>query len=126
LSRPDHRFREFRINWNKIRRGEEMSREDWMNCRAQAKDILEQVLSSADVVVTTLSQAGEEFMRRLVTPSVIAIDEAAKASEPEMWNVLAGYRECPVILVGDDRQLSPTVISSYEANNFARQLQLSF
>jgi hypothetical protein len=125
LTRSRSKYQPFRVNWERIRHGEEMTSEDWTAARAQAKEIMEDVLKAADIVVATLSLAGEAFMKLNFQPSVIAVDEAAKASEPELWNIFAGYNECPVILVGDDRQLSPTVMSSASTNSFAPQLQLS-
>ena len=53
------------------------------------------------------------------------VDEAAKSTEPETWNVLGNYRPRVFLLVGDHQQLKPTVVSSLTENNFAPQLSIS-
>ena len=94
--------------------GEDMTSDDLKAFRAHTKALREHVLSNADVVVATLSAAGEDYLRSYFHPDVIVIEEAAKVQEPEMWNVFACYEAGKYILIGDQKQLGP-----YNANSIA-------
>jgi hypothetical protein len=52
---------------------------------------MDDVMSSADVLVMMLSMAGEDVVHEHTKPDVIAVDEAGKVLEPEMWTPA-----CPV------------------------------
>ncbi|KAJ9410919.1 hypothetical protein DTO045G8_1240 [Paecilomyces variotii] len=100
------KFREF---WQQYKRNENFSRETLAAFRDVTKQLRQEVLGRADVVVCTLSRAGEDAMQTEFYPDVIAVDEAAKASESDLWNVLAydsrvnssGGRPPPAAASGD-------------------------
>ncbi|KAJ9209476.1 hypothetical protein DTO166G4_8919 [Paecilomyces variotii] len=116
------KFREF---WQQYKRNENFSRETLAAFRDVTKQLRQEVLGRADVVVCTLSRAGEDAMQTEFYPDVIAVDEAAKASESDLWNVLA-YDSRVNLLVGDHRQLRPLVISQDDdKNGFSAQLGMS-
>lgn len=69
---------------------------------------IQQVLSSADVVCTTLTIDEELLGDRQF--DLVVVDEACQATEPAIWQaVLRGSR---VIFAGDHCQLAPTVVSA--------------
>ncbi|QDU88247.1 ATP-dependent RecD-like DNA helicase [Pirellulimonas nuda] len=75
--------------------------------RMMERRIVQQVLSSADVVCTTLT-LDEELLgdRRF---DLVVIDEACQATEPALWQaMLRGDR---LVLAGDHCQLPPTILS---------------
>jgi senataxin len=75
-----------------------------------------EILSSADVICTTLSGAGHDYMAALQFDfDTVIIDEAAQSVEPSSLIPLKyGCRRC--ILVGDPQQLPPTVLSRVATN----------
>lgn len=80
--------------------------------RAATRALRDDVLARADVVVTTLFSTSETSLRCNPQPILIAVDEAAKIAEPELWPVLAFYHPRAWLLVGDQLQLRPTIPSS--------------
>uniref|UniRef100_A0A7S3EAG3 Uncharacterized protein n=1 Tax=Rhodosorus marinus TaxID=101924 RepID=A0A7S3EAG3_9RHOD len=83
------------------------------------RDEIDNIVSSATLVFTTLNSAGHDFLRRSsgVFDCVI-LDEAAQAVEPEALIplTLVGPRKPPhCIMVGDPRQLPATVFSNVPA-----------
>ena len=73
-----------------------------------------QALAAADVVVCTCSAAGDTFISSLRFPFLL-VDEAGQAAEPEVVVPLVnGVRR--VVLVGDPKQLPPSV-QSVQAKN---------
>jgi hypothetical protein len=73
------------------------------------------LLQSADVVVSTLSSSGQQQVVEHVVASrirfdVVIVDEAAQTTEPSVLIPLR-YGCNQLILVGDPRQLPPTVLS---------------
>jgi len=82
---------------------------DWAN---QLEDrLLDQVLSSADVITATLVGVAHPVLAKYNFKTVV-IDEAAQALEPACWIAIA--KASRVIMTGDPLQLPPTV-KSYEA-----------
>jgi senataxin len=77
------------------------------------------LLRDADVVVSTLSSAGQQqLIEHLVTSRIVydvaIVDEAAQTTEPSVLIPLR-YGCTQLILVGDPRQLPPTVLSDAAA-----------
>ncbi len=118
------RWTEFRQAFDQYSRGEEMTSDDMTAFRAHTKALREHVLGNADVVVATLSAAGEAYLRSHFPADVIVVEEAAKVQEPEMWNVFAGYTAGKYILVGDQKQLGPHVPTPIAAT-FNEPMRLS-
>lgn len=71
-------------------------------------DLIQQELTSARVIVTTLISSASNYLDKLPFETVI-IDEASQATEPECW--VAMLKAERVILAGDHKQLPPTVKS---------------
>jgi senataxin len=84
------------------------------------------LLAEADVICCTLSRAGHKDLNDLVdNVKLLIIDEASQATEPSCLIPLR-FNSSLCIMVGDPRQLPPTVISKeatrlkYEYSLFAR------
>ncbi|KAI9819654.1 MAG: hypothetical protein M1826_001115 [Phylliscum demangeonii] len=95
-------------------------------------ELREYVVAQADVIVTTCSNAAEGFITRSCHPDVLFVDEAARPVELDLVIPIAFYGPRIVVLVGDEKQLRPTVktygkkSSDKKAINcFASQLAIS-
>ena len=77
------------------------------------KDIQEIITKSAPVIVTSCIGAQRllESDESGVTFPIVVLDEAAQTTEPALICALASAKARQVILVGDTRQLPPTVAS---------------
>ena len=71
-------------------------------------EAISDVLESAQVIATTNSTSGSEFLRDMVFDLAV-VDEATQATEPSALIPLVRAKK--VIMAGDHRQLPPTVIS---------------
>lgn len=80
--------------------------------RMLERHIVQQVLSSADVVCTTLTVDEELLGDRHF--DLVVVDEACQATEPAIWQ--ATLRADRIVLAGDHCQLPPTVISKKAAD----------
>jgi AAA domain-containing protein len=60
------------------------------------------LIASADVVVTTAlsNNTAHDWIGRSSNFDTIIVDEAGKASEPQVWNVLASYNPRIFLQVG--------------------------
>ncbi len=77
------------------------------HARQMERHIVQQVLSSADVVCTTLTLDEDLLGDRSF--DLVVIDEACQSTEPAIWQaMLRGKR---LVLAGDHCQLPPTVLS---------------
>ncbi|RDW86976.1 uncharacterized protein DSM5745_03618 [Aspergillus mulundensis] len=83
------------------------------------------VLSRTNVLVCTPFAAGTPAVRENVHPDVVAVDEAARLAEPELWPVLAYHDPRVLLLVGDHRQLKPLIFSKPPEAPFSLPLELS-
>ncbi|EEH05190.1 DNA helicase [Histoplasma capsulatum G186AR] len=84
------------------------------------------IIRHADVVVTTLSNAGTEWIKLNANFDAIFLDEAGQAPEPQVWNALAVHKPRVFIQFGDPRQLPPFCKSStVRENNFYLVLHTS-
>ncbi|KAF3910108.1 hypothetical protein AA313_de0204025 [Arthrobotrys entomopaga] len=87
------------------------------------REFMQQVLDEANILCATLSGAGHDTLRNLnVEFETVVIDEAAQSIELSALIPLKfGCRKC--IMVGDPKQLPPTVLSR-EASKFAYEQSL--
>jgi ATP-dependent RNA/DNA helicase IGHMBP2 len=75
--------------------------------------LIDQILSSANVITSTLVGASSNILQKIKFKTVV-IDEAAQALEPASWIPIT--RASKVILAGDPLQLPPT-IKSFKAKS---------
>ncbi|ENN95804.1 DNA helicase [Methanocaldococcus villosus KIN24-T80] len=75
------------------------------------KDIVDDILKKADVVVATNSMAGSEILKDYYF-DVAVIDEASQAMEPSCLIPITKANK--LIMAGDHKQLPPTVLSDNE------------
>ncbi|KAF3901570.1 hypothetical protein ABW21_db0202407 [Orbilia brochopaga] len=87
------------------------------------REFMQQVLDEANILCATLSGAGHDTLRNLnVEFETVIIDEAAQSIELSALIPLKfGCKKC--IMVGDPKQLPPTVLSR-EASKFAYEQSL--
>lgn len=77
--------------------------------KQREKEVVKEILSSAEVVLCTNTGAADPFIRKLSSFDLVVIDEAGQAIEPSSWiPILQGKR---TILAGDTCQLAPVVLS---------------
>ncbi|KAI7875357.1 P-loop containing nucleoside triphosphate hydrolase protein [Lichtheimia hyalospora FSU 10163] len=74
--------------------------------RARERKVLDQVMTGADVLISTLNGCGSKTMMKREF-DVVIIDEATQALEAECWIALLKGKKA--ILAGDHLQLPPTV-----------------
>lgn len=79
------------------------------NFKKKEKEIIREVLSNADVVLSTNIGAADPLVRRIGCFDLVIIDEAGQAIEPSCWIPILQGKRC--ILAGDQRQLAPVVLS---------------
>ncbi|CAM6100030.1 unnamed protein product [Calypogeia fissa] len=73
------------------------------------KELVEETIRQADVVLCTNTGAGDNLVRQVGPFGLVVIDEAGQAIEPSCWiPLLQGKR---AVLSGDVCQLAPTVLS---------------
>lgn len=77
--------------------------------KKKEKEMMNEVLSSAQVVLATNTGAADPLIRRLETFDLAVIDEAGQAIEPSCWIPILQAKRC--ILAGDQCQLAPVVLS---------------
>ncbi|MCO5607722.1 hypothetical protein L7F22_061921 [Adiantum nelumboides] len=73
------------------------------------KEVIDEVLKNAQVVISTNTSSGEPFVQKLPAFDMVLIDEAAQAVEPACWIPLLKGRRA--ILTGDPCQLAPIILS---------------
>jgi len=84
------------------------------------------VLRTADIVVTTISNAASPILRNDFQPCVIVVDEAGRLTEGEIWPLFANYGRVLMVFLGDCKQTGPVVRAGPAANGFCAQLELPF
>ncbi|KAJ1411467.1 P-loop containing nucleoside triphosphate hydrolase [Sesbania bispinosa] len=77
--------------------------------KKKEKQTINEVLSSAQVVLATNTGAADPLIRRLGTFDLVVIDEAGQAIEPSCWIPILQGKRC--ILAGDQCQLAPVILS---------------
>ncbi len=94
------------------RRQRKMMYQEYKELKKWSKDlehkITTDIIDRAPVVATTLIGASHHSITDIIYDYVI-IDEASQALEPECWNVILKAKK--IILVGDHKQLPPTIKS---------------
>ncbi|GAU34717.1 hypothetical protein TSUD_16900 [Trifolium subterraneum] len=73
------------------------------------KQTINEVLSSAQVVLATNTGAADPLIRQLDDFDLVVIDEAGQAIEPSCWIPILQAKRC--ILAGDQCQLAPVIFS---------------
>ncbi|KAK2749152.1 hypothetical protein FQN57_006767 [Myotisia sp. PD_48] len=119
------KFVEWTVLMNRYQRGEQINDKLIIELRQETEQLRKYVLQKAHIIACTLTNAGGAWMRKVLKPDVIVVDEAAKARESEMWNILSDYRPIAILLAGDQNQLRPFVQDSPAENNFALQMSIS-
>lgn len=82
-----------------------------------AKKCKQRVFKEADVIVTTLSSSNNEYFKAIRSKfTLLIVDEASQASE--LTTLIPFCHNIPkAVLIGDPKQLPPTVLSSEVADN---------
>ncbi|XP_006647757.2 DNA-binding protein SMUBP-2-like [Oryza brachyantha] len=73
------------------------------------KETIREVLSDAQVVLSTNTGAADPLIRRTCCFDLVIIDEAGQAIEPSCWIPILQGKRC--ILAGDHCQLAPVILS---------------
>jgi predicted DNA helicase len=101
---------------------------EWLGLRERADALFEEaerleqeaidaVVSAADVVCSTNATAGSDLMGNRVF-DVLVVDEATQATAPSCWIPMVHARRA--ILVGDHKQLPPTILNPEAASSGLR------
>lgn len=77
--------------------------------KRKEKETVKEVLSDAQVVLSTNIAAADPVIRRLGSFDLVVIDEAGQAIEPSCWIPILQGKRC--LLAGDQCQLAPVVLS---------------
>ncbi|KAG9132267.1 hypothetical protein Leryth_026296 [Lithospermum erythrorhizon] len=77
--------------------------------KRKEKEIVQEILSNAEVVLATNTGAADPLIRRMAPFDLVIIDEAAQAIEPACWIPILLGKRC--ILAGDQCQLAPVILS---------------
>ncbi|XP_057429209.1 uncharacterized protein LOC130722482 isoform X2 [Lotus japonicus] len=77
--------------------------------KKKEKQTMDEVMSSAQVVLATNTGAADPLIRRLDAFDLVVIDEAGQAIEPSCWIPILQGNRC--ILAGDQCQLAPVILS---------------
>mmetsp|Transcript_15856 Transcript_15856/g.31468 ORF Transcript_15856/g.31468 Transcript_15856/m.31468 type:complete len:1039 (-) Transcript_15856:29-3145(-) len=80
-----------------------------------SNDVVAELLATARVIFCTLSTAGASIMKQTRQIHDLLIDEAAAATEPEIW-IPFHLRPKRMLAVGDPNQLPPTILSRSAAD----------
>ncbi|PNS19550.1 Regulator of nonsense transcripts 1 [Sphaceloma murrayae] len=117
------RYREMyaRYRQSKVNPDFRFRKQDRKVFRIEFKKLIAFVLRHADAVCITLAHALERTMKENLRPRLILVDEAAKAHPGETLSLLGAYT-CPIIQVGDHKQLRPHVRCPVGQNPYVAQL----
>jgi hypothetical protein len=86
------------------------------------KDAVAAVLSAADIICTTLTNTSHKVLKTNSKADVVFVDKPARALEVDVLSPLVINKPQMTTLIGDDRQLLPTVISNAKDCMSALQL----
>ena len=78
-------------------------------------NIIGELLATARVIFCTLSTAGASIMKQTHQIDDLLVDEAAAATEPEIW-IPFHLHPKRMLAVGDPDQLPPTIVSRFAAD----------
>jgi len=109
----DNKARQFKRSFGQVEAIERRElRKEARDMRSWARELedrlVDEIIHNCEVVASTLIGASNNLIKNLRFKTVI-IDEASQALEPECWNAILKAER--VILVGDHKQLPPTVKS---------------
>ena len=79
------------------------------NFRKKENQTIKEVLSNADVVLSTNIGAADPLIKGIGAFDLVIIDEAGQAIEPSCWIPILQGKRC--ILAGDQKQLAPVILS---------------
>lgn len=106
----------------------QLSAQDERKYRKQMRRMENDLLNSADVICTTCAGAGDVRLRKLRV-SVVLIDEATQANEPEsLIPLIHGCQQ--LVIVGDHKQLGPITVdpvtkrAGFQSSLFERLVKL--
>ncbi|KAI7899401.1 P-loop containing nucleoside triphosphate hydrolase protein [Cokeromyces recurvatus] len=88
--------------------------------RAREKKVIDEVLTNAQVTISTLNGAGSRSISNREF-DVVIIDEATQALEAECWIALLKAKKA--ILAGDHLQLPPTIKTPIKITNVKKKLK---
>ena len=118
-------WRKVRLLYRQYSNGSLNSEEELAEFKLLIQQLHSYVLRRADIVITTLANTADPTLMRNFNPAVVFIDEAGKAAELDVLNIIANYSPRATLLAGDEKQLLPTVFSSVaRGNNLAALLRL--
>ena len=94
---------------------------NWKEIRLMEKQIIEEVINDAEIILATCVGVAHKSIAEKRFP-IVLIDEATQATETAtLVPIVRGARQ--LILIGDHKQLPPTIISKRaEESGFARSL----
>jgi AAA domain len=122
------KFEKFCDLYNQFSRGN-LPGSEIEDFRARAKELREFTIKQADAIACTLSQCADPSIHAVYQPTLVIVEEAARAVEVDCIMPLVFYKPLFTLLVGDDKQMKPTVFSMEDPdrgnNIFAVQLHNS-
>ncbi|KAK8163392.1 hypothetical protein BC567DRAFT_251503 [Phyllosticta citribraziliensis] len=74
----------------------------------------------ADIIVTTVMGAAHPKVRTVISPTVMMVDEAARALESDVWGLFAWYPLGTKPFIGDPAQLNPIVSTRHSLSELYR------
>ena len=116
----------FNILYNKMSSNVLLDDNDWREYTTHKNQLQEHTISLVNVIITTVSNCRDAPLYSSFWPKLVIVNEATRATKPDMWNVLGHYPNISLVMVGDKAQLSPAVLSDKKTNSFWRPLRLLF
>ena len=126
LSADFKRHYMFRVLFKKMQNNVSLDKDNIITYTTHQNRLREHTLSFGNVVVTTVSNFGDIPLYSAFHFQLVIVDEATKATEPNMLNIFGNYPKIPLVMVGNKAQLFPVVISNQSNNSFWRPLRLLF
>ncbi|KAK7538294.1 uncharacterized protein J3D65DRAFT_694495, partial [Phyllosticta citribraziliensis] len=83
-------------------------------------ELREAALKMADIIVTTVMGAAHPKVRTVISPTVMMVDEAARALESDVWGLFAWYPLGTKPFIGDPAQLNPIVSTRHSLSELYR------
>ena len=89
----------FRESYARLQAGETLDQDEAVQFRAEMKALRQDTLRKADVIVTTMTNAGTPALYDSLSNIVLmVVDEASRATEAMFWPLNGFYDVCPMIL----------------------------
>ena len=115
----------FNVLYDKMAGGDPLDEADAKAYTIHKNALRTHTLSIANAIVTTVTNSGDAALYSVFNPCLVVIDEATRAVEPDMWNILGHYPSAALLMVGDEAQLPPVVLSDNKDNGFSSPLRMS-